>query len=98
MHTSDRRPPANPHPEEPPLPVRDLHRVPPAEIARRIGALVRQFHLSGSRDVARQVADLLDSLCFHPALGGDGHVRCGYLRLRAQWRWLARTLPGASHV
>jgi hypothetical protein len=80
------------------LSVTDLNPRPPAEIARKVGLLIRQFHLSGSRELARQVADHLDSLCFHPRLDDDRHLRCNYLRLRAQWRWLARTLPEGAHV
>jgi hypothetical protein len=76
----------------------DLNRMPPTELAHKVGLLIRQFHLSGSRDLALQVADHLDSLCFHPRLGADRHLRCNYLRLRAQWRWLARTLPEGAHV
>lgn len=95
MQTSDRHLSAN---LVPIMPTADLDRVPPSELARRVGCLIRQFHASRSRDVAHQVADHLDSLCFHPGLGPEGHLRCSLLRLRAQWRWLARTLPAAAHV
>ena len=70
-----------------------LAELPPDAIKQRLGDLIRRHVRERSPTIALSVVRHIEALCAHPEFDGDSTDRCGYLRLRAHWRWLAE---GAS--
>jgi hypothetical protein len=61
------------------------------DIEQRIGSLIGHYLCSRSPAIALSVVRHIELLCAHPGFEGDTAQRCVYLRMRAHWRWLART-------
>jgi hypothetical protein len=71
--------------------------VPPETIERRLGKLIRYYVRTRSPAIAQSVVRHIEQLCAHPGYDGEPAERCAYLRLRAHWRWLARSAqPGRA--
>ena len=65
--------------------------LPPDDIERRLGRLIRHYLRSRSPAIASSVVWHIELLCSHPGFAVDSRERRNYLRLRAHWRWLAKT-------
>lgn len=70
-----------------------LAELSPDAIEQRLGDLIRHYVRKRSPTTAQSIVVHIEALCSHPEFNGDSSDRCGYLRLRAHWRWLAE---GAS--
>ena len=69
----------------------DCATLPPETIEHRLGKLIRDYVWTRSPTIAQSVVQHIEQLCAHPGFDGEPAQRCAYLRLRAHWRWLARS-------
>ena len=72
---------------------RRLDKLSPHDIEKRLGRLIRHYLRTRSPAIASLVVHHIETLCAHPGFAGGMGDRCVYLRLRAQWRWLANVEP-----
>ncbi len=61
----------------------------PEAIRQRLATLIGRYAQTRSPKLAGSIVRHIEAICMHPRFDGDGEDLCGYLRLKAHWRWLA---------